>query len=66
MTVSSTTMREIEEAFRKYEAEVEATAMTPNTKTTYLLHSRHFVRWLKGDFKPGEKLLRSAAGRRPR
>ena len=27
--------------------------LTRSSKDTYLLHARHFVRWLKDDFKPG-------------
>ena len=51
------TLREVEGALRRYEAEVDA-AMTAGrlaktTHDTYLLHARNFVRWLKGDFEPG-------------
>jgi hypothetical protein len=53
--VSRDALREIELAFKQYEAGVAVTKLMPPTKKTYLGHSRHFVRWLKDEFTPGEK-----------
>jgi hypothetical protein len=53
--VSREALREIELALKLYEAEVGGTKLTSPTKKTYLGHSRHFVRWLKDDFTPGER-----------
>lgn len=64
MTMSSSALREVEEAFRRYEAEVEESNMTPESKKTYLLHSRNFIRWLRGDFRPGDRLAGSGRVRR--
>ena len=54
--VSSRTLVEIEEALKEYENEVNATNLAKNSKDTYLSHANHFVRWLKGDFEPGERV----------
>ena len=51
--ISQVALREAQEALRRYEEVVEATDMTRNTKDTYLLHARNFVRWLADDFTPG-------------
>lgn len=49
-------LREVEEALERYEAEVQASRLSASAKETYLGHTRHFVRWLKGDFVPGGTL----------
>ena len=49
-------VRRVEEALAEYEAEVTASRLKPSSKRTYLLHARHFVRWLGGDFEPGGSL----------
>jgi hypothetical protein len=53
--VSLEALREVQQALERYEAEVEATNLTEDSKQTYLGHTRHFVRWLNDDFIPGEK-----------
>ena len=51
------TMEKIEALYREYEAEVLAAEdkglLTNQTVRTYLLHSRNFVKWCKGQFEPG-------------
>jgi len=62
---------EVETAFQRYKAAVEASALQSSTKRTYLLHSENFIRWLRGEFKPGRTLTEGAGshglkGQRPR
>ena len=51
------TMEKIEALYHEYEAEVlaaeEKGLLMKNTVRTYLLHSRNFVKWCKGQFEPG-------------
>ena len=54
--VSSRALCEIEAALKEYENEVNATNLAKNSKETYLSHANHFVRWLKGEFEPGERV----------
>ena len=53
--VSPQTLREVQEALKRYEVEVEATHLSGDSKMTYLVHTRHFVRWLNDDFTPGKR-----------
>ena len=55
MKVRPETLREVEEAFNRYEAAVQAARLAPNTKRTYIDRAAHFVRWLGDDFTPGER-----------
>ena len=50
------TLRIIQDALKRYEQEVEATGLQLSSKHTYILHARHFVRWLDDDFVPGSRL----------
>lgn len=54
--ISREALREVEEALRRYELEVKASGVRPNTEKTYLLHATNFVRWLRDDFEPGATL----------
>ena len=54
--VSVEVLNEVKDALRRYEAEVEDSLLRRSTKDTYLLHARHFVRWLDNDFEPGASL----------
>ena len=51
--VSQDALNQVKNALEQYEREVNGTPMANNTKNTYLLHSRNFVRWLNDDFQPG-------------
>lgn len=53
MHVSDTALREVEAALSEYKSEIVSSNLTPSTKSTYMLHSENFVRWLKGEFTPG-------------
>ncbi len=54
-------LRQVQEAYELYEEEVEATGMTIQSKATYLLHAKQFVRWLNDDFEPGRNSRRAAS-----
>ena len=57
MKVTPETLRAVEKALEAYEKEIRASALTPHSQKTYLLHATHFVRWLKDDFTPGGTLI---------
>lgn len=46
----------VKAALEHYKTEVTASKLQPNSQRTYLLHARHFVRWIEGDFMPGGAL----------
>ena len=54
--VSRDTLTAVQRALEQYKDMVEATALSPAAKRTYLLHAEHFVRWLDDDFEPGATL----------
>jgi hypothetical protein len=54
--VDTGVLRQIKEALSRYEREVEASGLKITSKNTYVLHARHFVRWLDDDFRPGSTL----------
>ncbi|MBU3130461.1 hypothetical protein [Clostridium tagluense] len=59
MNVSSEVMIEMERLFNEYEELVEEKRknglLKESAASTYLLHSRNFIRWCKGDFMPGNR-----------
>jgi hypothetical protein len=54
--IPAQTLREVEQALEQYIAAVNASRLTPQSKKTYLLHGKNFVRWLNNDFEPGGTL----------
>ena len=46
----------VKSALENYEKEVKASKLQPKSARTYLVHARHFVRWLEDDFTPGGTL----------
>lgn len=60
MKVPPEVMKQVEAAFRQYEAEVEQSELKLSAKHTYLLHSRQFVKWLKDEFQPGARKVASS------
>ena len=46
----------VDEAYERYEQEVEASNLSESSKFTYISHAHQFVRWLQGDFEPGGTL----------
>lgn len=54
--ISGESLSQVQAALENYEEAVNATLMTEQSKKTYLLHSKNFVRWLDDDFEPGATL----------
>jgi hypothetical protein len=54
--ISKSAIAEIEQALRNYETVCDENLSTPNSRKTYYDYASRFVRWLKDDFTPGEKL----------
>ena len=63
--ISSSALKEVQNALKAYETEVNETNLASNTRATYLLHADHFVRWLAYDFTPGERAGRHPGSPRP-
>ena len=49
-------LKEVKIVLERYETEVKRSKLRPESKRTYLIHARHFVRWIEGDFTPGGTL----------
>lgn len=49
-------LEQVDEALEEYRKEVEASRLAPETKRTYMRHAETFVRWLRSDFDPGERV----------
>ncbi len=49
----------LEMLFKNYAEEIKIVEseglLKPNTSKTYLTHSENFVRWISGDFTPGDR-----------
>ena len=43
-----------ESALAAYRFEIESSDMPSSLKEDHLLHAEQFVRWMKGEFKPGK------------
>ena len=56
--ISYEALKMVQEALERYVQEVEATGLSPSSEQTYILHARHFVRWLDDDFEPGVNVRR--------
>lgn len=56
MTTDQKFIAHLESILEQYEKTVQHSPCKESTKRTYLLHSRNFVRWVKGDFEPGVTL----------
>lgn len=55
MKVPVDVLKQVEEAYKVYEREVDSSGMKVSAKNTYLLHVRQFIKWMKGDFQPGAR-----------
>ena len=51
--IGNSCLKQVREALRQYEQEVEAAELQESTKRTYLRHAETFCRWLDDDFEPG-------------
>lgn len=54
--ISEAALKEVAEAYDRYQNIVREAPLSPTTKSTYLLHSRNFLKWLDGDFVPGGRI----------
>ena len=56
---SANALLEIQRLLRDYETEItnkkRQGLLMENAAKTYLLHSTNFVRWIRGEFNPGER-----------
>jgi len=59
MNINDKTIKELESLYEKYSEQVQKACddklITPKTSHTYQYHANNFVRWCKGEFKPGDK-----------
>ena len=54
--VSLEVLAVVEDALKRYRMAVDATNLKAGVKGTYIRGASQFVRWLDGDFEPGERL----------
>ena len=57
--INAEALRLVKEALERYEHEVDATDLTPESKRTYIGHAQQFVRWLDDDFEAGVNVRHS-------
>ena len=50
--ISEAALREVKDAFKRYEEEVEKSSLKRLTKGTYLQHPERFIRWMEGKYTP--------------
>ncbi|WP_254562540.1 hypothetical protein [Dyadobacter diqingensis] len=62
MKTDSQTLTEIKKLHDQYVQEVEFSGIKPLSIEIYKSHSKNFVRWIGGEFVPGSKLKKTAAG----
>jgi hypothetical protein len=55
MTISSSTLKEIDAALKEYCKEVLASELSAASQSIYIDHASNFVRWMNGDFDPGSR-----------
>jgi hypothetical protein len=59
MRTSREVINEMTKLYEEYESQIEQLReqgiLKDSAARTYLLHSRNFVRWCKGQFEPGSK-----------
>ncbi|SEI92529.1 hypothetical protein SAMN04487995_2577 [Dyadobacter koreensis] len=46
---------EINRLMSLYINEVESSNLKPLTANMYITHTQNFIRWIEGDFNPGER-----------
>ena len=57
--ISEAALREVQEAFKRYEEEVAKSQLRWSTKSTYLQHPERFIRWMEDKYElPGADELR--------
>lgn len=61
LKISPAAYHEVSAALKQYTNEVAGTCLRDTSKATYLLHAGNFVRWIAGDFAPGERVATHAS-----
>ena len=57
--ISEAALREVREAFKRYEEEVTKSSLRLSTKSTYLQHPERFIRWMEDKYElPGADEIR--------
>ena len=57
--ISEAALREVREAFKRYEEEVTKSSLRLSTKSTYLQHPERFIRWMEDKYElPGTDEIR--------
>ena len=54
-TAPSWTIAELRSELARFEAELRAAGLSENSVQTYVGRSQYFVRWLAGDYVPGQR-----------
>jgi hypothetical protein len=56
IVVSARALKQLEGLLQEYIETVQGSLMTPKSQKTYMEQAGFFVRWVKGEFVPGETL----------
>ena len=55
--LSARATKQLETLLEQYIEVVENGPMTTSSQNTYISQAQMFVKWVKGEFEPGERLL---------
>jgi len=55
MKANTKLTEEINRLMSLYISEIEASNLKPLTANMYITHTQNFIRWIEGDFNPGER-----------
>ena len=56
LSVDQAFVRKFARVVHRYEAAVRRSGLSTDTKSAYLMHARRIVRWLRGEYEPGQGL----------
>jgi hypothetical protein len=56
IVVSARALKQLDKLLEEYIGTVEDSLMTPSSQRTYIDQAGFFVRWVRGEFVPGETL----------
>ncbi|OJV13996.1 MAG: hypothetical protein BGO21_20465 [Dyadobacter sp. 50-39] len=51
-------LTEIRQLHKKYITEIDTSDLKPLSAKIYKTHSENFIRWIEGDFQPGQRTIR--------
>lgn len=52
-------LAEIRQLHKQYATEIDRSNLKPLSAKVYKMHSENFIRWIEGDFQPGERTMRA-------